>query len=237
MRKLPQFENGEYYHIYNRGVDKCDLFKGPKESARFLESMAAFNTVRPVGSLYELSFRDRKLIKADKKLVDIIAYCLNPNHFHLILKQLRKGGVSEFMKRLGAGYTCHINEKNKRVGALFAGSYKVKHITSNDHLLHLSAYVSLNYEVHGIKSPVIRSSWQEYISIENIDQLCNSRVILNQFKSKQEYKKFAEEAIAHTAKQRKEDKEFNAMFIEHLGVKPPSALPPMSIQGHITWGY
>ena len=222
MRKLPEFRNGEIYHVYNRGVDKSNLFTDPGESSRFLESMVAFNTVKPIGSLYELSFRDKTLDPGNKKLVDIIAYCLNPNHYHLILKQLSKSGISEFMKRLGAGYTCHINEKHRRVGSLFAGSYKIKHITSNDHLLHLSAYVNLNYEVHGVKSPVIKSSWQEYISTGHREHLCKTDIILDQFSSRKEYQQFAEGAMAHTAKQRKEDKNFDSMFIENLGVKPPS---------------
>jgi putative transposase len=213
MRKLPEFSNGQYYHVYNRGVEKRDIFQEATDSMRFLQSMKSFNTQVPVGSLYELSFKEKSNTSSGKKLVDIVAYCLNPNHFHLILKQRQNHGVSEFMKRVGGGYTCHINEKHQRIGPLFAGSYKVKHVSDNDHLLHLSAYVNLNFIVHNLKSPVIRSSWAEYESYPKF-KICSTDIILNQFKGKKDYRKFAEDSIADTAEQRKKDKELEKLLME-----------------------
>lgn len=91
-------ENGEIYHIYNRGVEKRDIFSDPYDVARFLESMSEFNTREPIGSLYQHSFRKQtnqlsgETAKSEK-LVEIIAYCLNPNHFHFILKQVSDWGL------------------------------------------------------------------------------------------------------------------------------------------------
>jgi putative transposase len=92
-----------------------------------------FNQVEPVLSLYisnKLPVGIRSLQK--QKLVEIIAYCLINNHYHLILKQLVDGGISEFMKRIGTGYTGYFNCKYKRSVALFQGKFKSIHVDSNE---------------------------------------------------------------------------------------------------------
>ena len=144
------FVIGEHYHIFNRGVDKRIIFSDRYDIHRFFQSMIEFNTVDPIGSLYENSFLQLggETPKFGEKLVNIIAYCLNPNHFHLILEQLKDGGISEFMKRLAGGYTGYFNQKNDRSGSLFQGVFKDVHIDSNEYLLHASAYVNLNDRVH-----------------------------------------------------------------------------------------
>jgi hypothetical protein len=92
MRKVP-FIEGEYYHIYNRGVDKRNIFSDIYDMPRFLQSLEEFNTIQPIGSIYENSFKksslgDRIPKLNDEPLVDIICYGLNPNHYHLLLKQV-----------------------------------------------------------------------------------------------------------------------------------------------------
>jgi len=90
MRKI-KFANGEFYHVFNRGVDKRKIFGSKFDVDRFLQSMDEFNTVNPIGSLYENSFLspEIKTKRKSKRLVNFIAYCLNPNHYHLILGQLK----------------------------------------------------------------------------------------------------------------------------------------------------
>lgn len=89
----------EYYHVYNRGVDKRVIFQNIQDLNRFIKSMVKFNTIKPVGSLFRLGKIDIT-DKPTEPLVEIVAFCLNPNHFHIILKQVVDGGISEFMKRL-----------------------------------------------------------------------------------------------------------------------------------------
>lgn len=150
---------GEYYHVFNRGVDKRVIFKDQADYARFLKTLSVFNTIEPVGSLFELEYLSRGKIGSireekcasqkqnTKRLVDIVAYCLLSNHFHLILKEKEEGGISEFMKRVTGGYAWYFNNKHKRSGALFQGRYKAVHIQRNAQLLHVSAYVNLNHFV------------------------------------------------------------------------------------------
>ena len=112
MRKEYLVE-GEFYHVYNRGVDKRTIFLDGNDFDRFLQSMKEFNSDDPIGSIYENSFRG-SIRKKQKKLVDFIAYCLNPNHYHFILKQSSEKGIERFMHRLGMGYAKFFNNKYKR---------------------------------------------------------------------------------------------------------------------------
>jgi len=170
MRKEP-FEIGGYYHIFNRGTDKRKVFLNERDFNRFIQNIKEFNSIDPIGSILENSYkkgRVNQLGRPTSKLVEIIVYCLIPNHYHFILKEIREGGISEFMKRLGGGYTKYFNEKNKRSGVLFQGRFKSSLIKEEDRLLELSAYVNLNYNIHSTKYPLGRwtskwSSWGEYI--------------------------------------------------------------------------
>jgi len=212
VRKI-KFVKGEYYHIYNRGVDKRSIVCDPYDSNRFVQSLDVFNDTELTGSLYELSFITSKN-KSRKKLVDIIAYCLNPNHFHFILEQISPDGISKFMHRISGGHSWYFNNKYKRKGALFQGVFKAKHILGNDYLLHLSAYVNLNDQVHKLGGPaakLVRSSWPEYFTGEK--GLCNKGIIKKQFKTQQEYEKFCETSLLLMV-EKKTDAELDAIYHE-----------------------
>lgn len=185
MRKVP-FVESEYYHVYNRGVDKRNIFEDRKDLDRFFQSIKEFNSIEPIGSIFENSFNDKKDIE---KLVEIVCYCINPNHFHFVLRQLVKNGITEFMRRLG-GYTWYFNNRHKRNGALFQGRFKSSHISTNEYLLHVSAYVNLNNRFDGKPYSLSKSSWEEYIGTEN-ECICSPGTILEQFNNSKEYQKFA----------------------------------------------
>lgn len=203
------FVIGEYYHVYNRGVDKRDLFLDLYDLQRFLQSLKDFNTIKPIGSIYELSFQKERLgslATKSSKLVSIITYCLNPNHFHLILTPLSEKGIEKFMQRIG-GYTRYFNEKYKRNGVLFQGKFKSKLIKDNDYLLHLSAYINMNNR-NSLGSPATKlskSSLEEYI--KNEKGICNKDIVLEQFKNGKDYKRFALESW-QDIQRRKNDLEF-----------------------------
>ncbi|MBU4338685.1 transposase [Patescibacteria group bacterium] len=198
MRKF-KFTNGEHYHIFNRGNNKRTIFLDEQDFSRFFQSMTEFNSTEPIGSIFENSFRKDKLGKlggSTSKLVDFICYCLNPNHFHFILKQLEEDGIRKFMHRIATGYTRYFDEKHNCSGSLFQGRYKAVHIDSNEYLLHLSAYINLNDRVHllgGSTSKSSRSSLDEYILGRT--GFCEKNIILSQFKSMVEYKKFVQDSL------------------------------------------
>ncbi len=207
MRKT-ELAIGEYYHIYNRGVDKRAIFQDQDDLERFLLSIREFNTEKPIGSLYENSFYKNdtsKSVNEDQlggltaKLVEIVCYCLNHNHYHFLLKQTSEKGISEFMKRLGGGYTWYFNHKHKRNGSLFQGTFKSIHVDSNEYLLHLSSYINLNNSSKD--QSITKSSWDEYTG-KVTDKICNTDIILGQFDDKRTYNDFAISSYEDTGKRR-----------------------------------
>ncbi|MCD5384512.1 MAG: transposase [Candidatus Pacebacteria bacterium] len=225
-RKHLPFTEGEYYHIYNRGVDKRTITEDWKDSERFLQSIVEFNTVKPIGSIYENKFSPRvssvkkdklggSTTKYDSKLVEIVAYCLNPNHYHLILTPLVEKGIEKFMQKLGTGFTQYFNEKYNRSGSLFQGKFKSAHLDYNEYLMHVAAYVNLNDKVHqlgGRTAKLVRSSWWEYLG-ESVTsnggkkraKICDKDIVLGQFKTSKEYEKSAMESLKFTLENRYDD--------------------------------
>jgi putative transposase len=191
MRK-EEFANGEYYHIYNRGVDKRKIFTNSLDYARFFKNLEDFNTTDPNWKKTAAEFQGLALNK--NPLVEIVAYCLNPNHYHLILKQIKEKGIPEFMQRIGTGYTMYFNKKNKRTGSLFQGTFKTVHIDSNEYLLYLSAYINHNHFIHGYSKD--KNEIYQYSSLPNYlkrrkQNWINSKIITRQFKTSQDYHKFS----------------------------------------------
>jgi REP element-mobilizing transposase RayT len=215
MRKT-QLATNEYYHIYNRGVDKRKVFLDDLDYLRFLKSMKEFNCLEPIGSLYEKSFLEKKNgsfashleAKLPNQLVQIIAYCLNPNHYHFILRQIEEKGIEKFMQRIGTGYSKFFNQKYERTGSLFQGPFKSSQIQPNN-LLYLSAYVNCNSEIHGIaKAGDYRwSSFLEYVGNDR-NGLCmeGKKVVLDNFKGGDDYKNFAKENVMHFQEKKIDEK-------------------------------
>ena len=214
MKGKTPFVDGEFYHIFNRGVDKRQVFLDRADFDRFLQSLIIFNTMEPVGSILEYSI-NRKFGRpmSKSKLVDIICYCLNPNHFHLLLEQRENGGLGEFIRRVGNGYTKYFNHRYKRSGVLFQGGSKSSHIDSNEYLLHVSAYINLNNKAHRVQGHLFRSSWEEYTDL-SAQALCAKGIILKQFKNNQEYKEFAEDSLTDILERKEMAVELQKMMLE-----------------------
>lgn len=145
--------SGEIYHIYNRGVDKRDIFMDDEDRLRFVHDLFEFNDKNQTINLtMYLNFKNRLkevgLPKVNAKqreiLVEILAFCLMNNHFHLMIRQKTDNGITEFMRKLGTGYTNYFNKKYKRTGALFQGKFKSVNIKKDSHLMYLPIYIHLN---------------------------------------------------------------------------------------------
>ena len=191
-----------YYHVFNRGVNRQPIFEGIRSYKRFTNIIRFYNFVD-----YPLRFSKFLLLSTDqrreiwnrlagtKTYVDIISYCLMPNHFHMLLKQNESGGISKFISIIQNSYTKYINIKNDRVGHLFQGQFKAVKIDSGEQLLHVSRYIHLNpYSsalVAGSNSLLNYewSSFKEFVSIQPYG-ICKKGIILNSFKSSDEYRNF-----------------------------------------------
>jgi putative transposase len=215
------FVNDEYYHVFNRGVEKRKIFLGKNDYKRFILGMKLLNCEES-GNM--LKWRDLK--KSSKvepldfqrfdlrgKLVGIIAYCLNPNHFHLILQQRKEKGISMFMQRVLTAYAMYFNKKNNRSGGLFQGKFKAAHVVSNEYLLYLSAYVNCNNFIHRLNNDPQKwffSSYLDYAGKRN-GNLCDMGIILDQFNnSSKDYENFCK----MNAEYLRDKKEFQKMLLE-----------------------
>ena len=153
MRKI-QFSKGHIYHLYNRGVEKRDIFGDDNDRWRFLQGLYLFNDVEASTNILWQAERNFgratfKTIKnfsktyKRKPLVRLMADCLMPNHYHLLVEEIVDGGISRFMHKLGTGYTNYFNEKRKRVGPLFQGRFKAVMIESQEQLEYLLVYINV----------------------------------------------------------------------------------------------
>ena len=218
MRKI-KFQTGEYYHIFNRGVDKRNVFIDEKDYIRFLKSIIGFNGVKPIGSLYEQDFKKKQRNKLSfqleteftdsKKMVSFICYCLNPNHYHYLLGQISDRGIEKFMHRLDLGYTKYFNNRNNRSGSLFEGRFQAVHIKTEGNLLRLSAYINGNPEIHKICKAENWpwSSYKDYLSRKE-KMICKKGIILNQFENIEEYKELTKTIIKESKEEKDEIKEY-----------------------------
>ncbi len=148
----PKFIEGNFYHIYNRGVEKRNVFLDAADRFRFVRCLVEFNDERTIADAicHRNVGEDRRLEyslhrrKSENPLVKILAFCLMPNHFHLLLEQIKENGIVAFMQKLGTGYTMYFNKRHERVGHLFQGRFKATHAQDYAHLSHLPFYIHCN---------------------------------------------------------------------------------------------
>lgn len=147
MKRVPP-ATGSYYHVFGRGVDKRTIIKTNADRERFVAGLALFNDRRPVTNFARRELRNEQVfaeaIRKRELLVDIVAYVLMGNHYHLVLRQRVDEGIPLFMQKLLIGYTGYFNLRHERSGVLFDGKYKHQHVTEDRYLRHLVAYVHLN---------------------------------------------------------------------------------------------
>ena len=135
-RVIP-FVNDHYYHIYNRGVEKKPIFHTRWDYARFIKTIKYYQLEGPKVKLSRFLISQTIRPDPDKKIVEIICYCLMPNHFHFLIKQSKEGGITEFISKLSNSYTKYFNTKNDRVGPLLQGEFKAVLVETDEQLLHL----------------------------------------------------------------------------------------------------
>ena len=143
--RLVSLASGEFFHIYNRGTDKREIFFDNADYHRFLEALYLCNSekqinVRNVRKTHNSVFD----FERNTLLVAIGAYCLMPNHFHILATPLVEGGLTKFMGKLGTSFSMYFNKRYDRNGALFQGKFKAEHADSDEYLKYLYAYIHLN---------------------------------------------------------------------------------------------
>ncbi len=154
---IRSFVQGGFYHIFNRGVEKNNIFRDEEDYNVFLYFLES--ALSPV----EKHLQQRRLNFFNE--VKLIVYCLMPNHFHMVLQQLHERILPQFMTSFINAYTAYFNQKYKRVGSIFQGRYKAKLIESDEYLLQVSRYIHLNpQDINKDPRTYPYSSLQAYIS-------------------------------------------------------------------------
>ena len=216
LRKDP-FINGQYYHIYNRGIDKRIIFNSCKDYERFIVLLYLSNSIESFRlsdtlSKERISFKDIFDINKIENTVSIGAWCLMPNHFHILIRQDVDGGITRFMKKLSTGYAMYFNKENERQGSLFCGPFKSSLVgTDDNYMRQLFAYIHLNplklsfpdwknnknslnkEEIKKSLDSYKYSSYQDYIDINRVERkILNQENFPDYFKEKHSFKKFVE---------------------------------------------
>ena len=174
------FEDGGYYHVYNRGNRKQQIFLQDRDYERFLEKVAEYKKKFPI---------------------KILAYCLMPNHFHFLLQQLAPNAISGFFSTLCNSHSRYFNVKYETVGSIYQGRFKAKKVDKDEYLVHLSRYIHLNpvdlfsFLGKGIFNQLLQYPWfslQSYLS-GNANEIADPGFILKYFSNKnptEDYKNF-----------------------------------------------
>lgn len=151
MERIDPFADGETYHLFNRGAHKQAIFIDEQDYARFQTLLFLSNTSSPVvvrdvlnrykGESFVNLFKNEK---RKDPLVEILAYSLMPNHFHLAARQVAENGISRFMRKIGTAYSMYFNLQHQHGGTVFQGPFKSRHIDTDPYLFWIFAYVHLN---------------------------------------------------------------------------------------------
>jgi putative transposase len=199
-----------YYHIFNRGINRQTIFLDRNCYKRALEILEFYSYESP-GIKYskflklsddEQRNRLEQLRYDQNKLVEIVAFCFMPNHFHLLLKQLKDNGISRFVGNFQNSFTRYVNTKTSRIGPILQGEFKSVLVRNDSQLLHLSRYIHLNPYSSGIistNSGLITYPWSSYYLYLDKQQLhvCNPNIILSQFTSLEDYRSFVEDRAGY----------------------------------------
>lgn len=201
-RKIPLITD-QIYHALNRGIASQPVFLTKKNYQRMLETILYYQNQNPSLSysfFLRLPIKQRaevleRLRNKENFLVEIIALCLMPSHFHLLLKQVQENGISIFMSNLTNSYTRYFNAQSKRIGPLFQGKFKAVIIETDEQLIHVSRYIHLNPHTSFVIKTLQElasysySSLPEYLG-QSKTNFFQKEIVLNQFKDIDSYKKF-----------------------------------------------
>ena len=191
---IKNFSENNFYHVYNRGVEKRDIFIDQQDCLVFLHYLKLY--LSPLSEIQQLvkegSAKLRFLNQNLSQEVDLIAYALMPNHFHMLLRQNTKDGIPKLMRRASTAYVMYFNKKYERVGRLFQNIYKCGLVNTDEYLTHLSRYIHLN--AWNLETPLNFKNFSSYKYFTNVYQVSwvKPSLILQYFSESFTYQNFVE---------------------------------------------
>jgi len=194
----------ELYHLLNRGVEKRDIVLDDRDRARFVHDLFAFNDLNLVQHISQPTRRNNNFSTERNQLVDIHAFCLMNNHYHLLVSARKENGIPIFMKKLNMGYAKYFNERYERVGTLWQGKYKKILIEREAHYLYIPYYIHLNPldyffpewrsgTVKNVRRALLKlreyrwSSHLDYVGAQNFPSVISRRLLHSEIGSGKRY--------------------------------------------------
>lgn len=199
-QRLVPLVNEEYYHILNRGVNRQDIFLQPRDYRRFLQTASYYQFLGPKPKFSSFSKDELGLFSPvlQERIVEIVCYCFMPNHVHLLLKQVKDGGITIFMQQLMNSYVKYFNTKHSRSGPMFGGRFKAVLVESDEQLLHLSRYIHINPRVSKIVSDLGSYKWSSYDEyVDGVVSVCKKDKVMEFFESGAKYKEFLDDQVSY----------------------------------------
>lgn len=186
---VKEFAPDQYYHLYNRGVEKREIFLDNQDYIVFIGLLKKYL------SGIDDNRTNRHKFDNLAEHVNLLAYCLMPNHIHLLLYQRTEDGITKLMRRVMTGYVMYFNEKYQRVGSLFQGRYKASHVNEDGYLHHISRYIHMNPEDYN-KWPY--SSLRYYTTANKKPRWLNTKTIMKLFDNDiNQYRQFLQDYETH----------------------------------------
>ena len=176
---MKTFEEGGIYHVYNRGIEKRNIFLDEHDYQHFLWIVDEF--IKPDHPTPGNKFHLRKSVGSE---INILGYCLMPNHFHFLIKQVSEEGITKLMRRISTVYATYFNNRYEHEGKVFQGIYKAAHVNTDGYLMQVSAYIHRNpIDLCQNVADYKYSSYQDYLGKRKTPWL-NTSEILNIFTTK-----------------------------------------------------
>jgi putative transposase len=223
--KRPILANDQIYHIVLRGIDGRKIFEQESDYYRMIHDLFEFNDTKPAMRESRRLFQSAEVVPrqaAEERprqirefIINILAFSLMPNHIHLLLKQVKENGITNFMRKLGTGYAIYFNTKYQRQGHLFQGRFKAVHIQTQAQLQTVFVYVHTNsaalidsnWKNGGVENPseVIEfienykwSSYSDYLGKENFPSV-TQRELFNQTMPREKWRAYVNDWVHHKA--------------------------------------
>jgi putative transposase len=181
------FETGGVYHLLNRGVEQLVIFTDEQDYSRFISLLEfqrvpkslGFSEAKRVARIRRAQFLEYSAAKhgSESPIVNVLCYCLMPNHFHLLVQQNVTGGISRYMQRLLNSYSRYFNARHKRTGTLFASQFRGIRVTTDNQLLHVSRYIHLNPVVARLCKDAFSYPWSSIYAYANTDGKAAQKIL------------------------------------------------------------
>lgn len=201
--RIHPFSKGEIYHVFNRSIGNIPIFLNQRDYKRAIEVIGFYNYSKPplrFSYFNRLTPEEKSQILTELETVrgrqiDLLSFCLMPDHLHFLIKEIEKNGISTFMSNLQNSYAKYFNLKTERHGSLFQSMFKAVRIETEEQLLHVCRYIHINPYVSFLLKKIEElenypwSSFPDYLGKRNL-KFVNSKFILNYYSSTANFVKF-----------------------------------------------